>query len=455
MTYPEALKYLDSFVNYENKNGYNYKRSFNLDRMKRLSALLGNPQKGIRSIHIAGSKGKGSTSAFVQSILRNANFNVGLYTSPHLSSFTERIRINDSLISHDDVAGLLERVKIAVDKMKGDRPSFFEVYTAIAYLYFKTRKVDFAVYEVGLGGRLDATNVVEPMVCAITPISYEHTDKLGDTLEEIALEKAGIIKYDSMCVVSPQKKEAFDAIEKHAREKRSKLILVGPSHVKRGPHIFDVSFDGISARPDEQVFNVSGLAAEYSQLKTRLLGEHQISNAATAIGVAEALRFFGIIIPSEAIRLGVERTVWAGRMEVVNRRPYIILDGAQNKASANALAKAVKKIFKYKRLILVLGVSKDKDIKGMLTELLPISDSVVLTKSKVVGRAMEPGEIEKSIKEKAGVVLTSNVSEAVNTAVSLAGPNDLILVTGSLFVVGEARENFIPGVEVRQGGRAR
>ena len=220
MTYPEALRYLESFINYEKMDGYNYKSSLKLERMKRLAALLGDPQNSAKSVHIAGTKGKGSTASYVYSILKSAGFRTGLYTSPHLVDFRERIRIggpstspgqsrakpgDDRLISEKDLSSIVEKIRDVVDSsMKNDKPSLFEICTALAYIYFKEKKADLVVYETGLGGRLDATNIIEPLVCAITPLSYEHTDKLGDTLEEIAGEKCGIIKSGSICVSAPR-----------------------------------------------------------------------------------------------------------------------------------------------------------------------------------------------------------------------------------------------------------
>ena len=431
MTYPEALDYLNSFVNYEQKNKYDYAKSFRLKRMRKLTRLLGNPHKDIKSIHIAGSKGKGSTSAIVHSILKAAGYKTGLYTSPHLVSFRERIRVNDELISEDDLSRLLENVKSVIDTMKDDMPSFFEVYTAVAYMYFKEKEVDFAVYEVGLGGRLDATNVIKPLVSAITPISYEHTDKLGDTLGQIAAEKAGIIKEDSICVSAPQEKEALEAIAAACELRAAKLVLVGR----------DLSFEGVSADHERQIFNVRGLLNEYLKLETSLLGEHQLVNAATAIGIAEVLSFYGADIPSGAIREGLAAARWAGRLEVVSKEPLVVFDGAHNRASANALARAIRRIFRYRKLILVLGVSKDKDIKGILDELLPLADSVILTKSNVPDRALAPGVIQGLIKDK-DMSITQDVENAVRTACSKAYHQDLILITGSLFVVGEARRIF-------------
>ncbi|MFA5144143.1 MAG: folylpolyglutamate synthase/dihydrofolate synthase family protein [Candidatus Omnitrophota bacterium] len=430
MTYTEALQYLDSFINYERRSNYDYKQSFKLERMKRLSEILDNPHRNFRSIHIAGTKGKGSTSAIVYSILKEAGYKTGLYTSPHLVSFRERIRINDEFISEADLSRLLLKIKGGVEAMADDRPTFFEVCTAVAYLYFSREKVDFAVFEVGLGGRLDATNVLEPLVTAITPISYEHTDKLGCTLGEIACEKAGIVKEKTPCVIAPQEDEALRAIIKVCEERSSKTILVGK----------DIKFNEIGFSDSMEIFSVTGTASGYQKLEMTLLGSHQVVNAATAIGVIESLRLKDIAVSDEAVRKGVRNAKWQGRLEVISRCPYVVLDGAQNRASAKALARAVKRIFKYGKLILVLGISKDKDIKGVAEELLPIADKVILTKAGVTGRAAEPEHIKKFVTRKdRDVYLTGSVKEALGMARAFASPDDMILITGSLFVVGEAK----------------
>ena len=344
---------------------------------------------------------------------------------------------DNSLISEEDLSRVLGRIRDVLESsMKDGRPSFFEVYTILAYMYFKEKNLDFAVYEVGLGGRLDATNIVEPLVCAITPLSYEHTDKLGNTLEEIAFEKCGIIKDNTPCVSAPQDKEALKTIEKICKDRNSSLVTIGK----------DIVFDEVRSNDTEEVFNVSAPSGEHPLLMSSLIGSHQIVNAAVAIGVVEALKLRGIAIPADTVRKGIERARWEGRLEIINRKPYLVLDGAQNKASAHALASAIKKIFKFKKLILVLGVSKDKDVSGMLEELMPVCDSLVLTKSKVLSRALEPEKIKNILyKIKHGIkdiTLTSSIGDALNKALSKAGPDDLILVTGSLFVVGEVKENY-------------
>jgi dihydrofolate synthase/folylpolyglutamate synthase len=432
MTYQEALTYLESFINYEKKEGYDYKRSFKLERMEALARAMGDPQLAVRSVHIAGSKGKGSTAAITHSILKNAGFNSGLYTSPHLGSFRERIRINDAYISEDDVARLTEKIRPVIGKMDKMRPSFFEVYTLLACLYFAENRIDFAVYETGLGGRLDATNVVRPLVSAITPISYEHTDKLGYTLGEIAFEKAGIIKDGSVCVSARQEKEAFETISKVCAERRAKLITVGR----------DITFEEISSGDDGSVFDVSGISEKYNMLECSLLGTHQIANAALSIGIIESMGSSGVHIPEDAVRKGIKNAVWPGRLEVMSRNPTVVLDGAQNRASARALAESVKKIFRYDKLKLVMGVSRDKDIKGIIEELEPISDSIVLTKSRVSERAEDPKKIASLMGACRESIATESVDEAMDLALSSASNNDLVLVTGSLFVVGEARERY-------------
>lgn len=443
MTYDEALKYLDSFIDYERAASYNYKESLKLERMSGLAESLGNPHKGIKAIHIAGSKGKGSTASFTYSILKKSGFKVGLYTSPHLVSFRERIRINDEFISADDISRLLESVRGVVSEIDREKmPSFFEIYTALAFLYFKEKKVDYAVYETGLGGRLDGTNVVEPVVAAITPISYEHTDKLGNTLSQIAEEKAGIVKKNTPCVSAPQDPEALRVITRICGQKNSKLILIGK----------DIKFKELRSDSLYERFDVYGLSGEYLNLRSPLLGSHQVINAATAIGIAEMLNRAGSVIDKKGITRGIAETVWEGRFQIVEKNPRIILDGAQNRASANALVSTIRKIFatRYGKLILVLGVSKDKDLAGMLEEFLPVADSLILTKSKVAERALEPSRIRESVFNvrarifnmpgKEEMMLTSDVRTAVAGARKMASKNDIIVITGSLFVVGEAME---------------
>lgn len=459
MTYPEAVRYLESFINYEKISCWSYKESLKLERIRNFLQIIGNPQDSLRCIHVAGTKGKGSTCAFIAYILREANFKVGLYTSPHLSDFRERIRILSSpltthnsqlefegLISKDELTKLVERLKPAIEKYNQKSEygplSFFEVYTALAFIYFREKKVDFAVLETGLGGRLDATNVVKPLVVAITPISYEHTQKLGYTLREIATEKAGIIKtQDSTVISAPQEKEVMEVIRKKCEEIGAKLYEVGEDIV------YLKTKDG---------FSVKGISGKYSGLKIRLLGEHQLVNATLAIGLIEGLRFYNIHVGIDSIRAGINNTVWPGQCEVISKEPLIVLDGAQNIASSIVLKKAIKENFsakgaclpdgqgsasggKYQKLILVLGICNDKDIEGICKELSDFAEAVVLTKANNP-RATAPETLANYFNGKP-VYITNNVKEAKAQAFRIAKREDLIVVTGSLFVVGEFRND--------------
>ncbi|HAH19474.1 MAG: hypothetical protein A2Y00_10130 [Omnitrophica WOR_2 bacterium GWF2_43_52] len=462
MTYTEALAYLNSFINYENKNTYSYRKSFKLERIQDFLELIGNPQEALQCLHIAGTKGKGSVCIFIASILREAGYSVGLYTSPHLMDVRERIRVLrktkderrktkdefEGMISKKEITHLVERVKPLIEKYQrvskyGDL-TFFEVYTALAFMYFKEQRVDYAVLETGLGGRLDATNVVDPLVCGITPISYDHMDLLGKSLAKIAKEKAGIIKRDegrgtkddrygnSLIVISAaQKKEARAVIKKRCLKEKARLYEVGKDIVWRLGRI----------KGEWQSFEVRGLKRKYTGLKIKLLGEHQLDNASLAIGMAEALE--DKRLSPHVIKRGLMSASWPGRLEIAGRKPTIILDGAQNTASAFTLKEALKKYYTYQKLILVLGISSDKDIEGVCAMLEDIADKVILTKAWNP-RAEEPESIKKYIGKPLEV--TSDVKKAIVLAKYLAGSKDLILITGSLFVVGEARKIILKAV---------
>jgi len=444
MTFPEALEYLESFIDYEHLDNFPYKESFKLNRIQILLNILNNPHKELKCIHIAGTKGKGSTAAFVAYILREAGFKTALYTSPHLYNFRERIRIlqprgNENLeelefegmISEEDLSTYTEKLGSYIGRYNEsgefDSLTFFEVYTALALLYFKEKKVDFAVLETGLGGRLDATSVVDPLVCGITQISLEHTHLLGSILKDIAFEKSGIIKQKGQIVVSsPQEKEADEVIQKRCDEYQAKLYRVNRDfHFKEG-----------TLNQKQQVFDIEGL---YKDLRINLLGAHQLINATTAVGIIEVLRNLNINVSEDKIRRGLEVTRWPGRFEIISETPYIVLDGAQNIASVNALVDILRKTFDSKKTILVLGISKDKDIEGMCRILSDITDEIILTKAGSP-RAVDLNILRNFIKEDKIMRVTTNVAEAIHLARCSAAKDDVILVTGSLFVVGEARK---------------
>ncbi len=435
MTYPQAQDYLNSFINYERLNRYPYQSSFKLERLRRLLHLLGNPQKRLQAVHVAGSKGKGSTCAFAASILREAGRKVGLYTSPHLVDVRERIRILEKTerekISPKKFARLTERIKPAAEKLRKTRLgqlSYYEVLTALAFLYFVEGKCDFVVLETGIGGRLDATNVVSSLVCAITPISYEHTQVLGASLEKIAAEKAGIIKESRQIVLTaPQGPAALKIIRRRARQVGADLFEVGRD-IRIKPRSFSIS---------GQSFDLQGILGRYSRLHIGLLGKHQIANAALAIGCVEALADYGVKLTQEALRQGLKKARWPGRLQIICGKPRIILDAAHNRASAGVLKEALNRLFKFRRLILVLGISCDKDVRGILAELLPLAERIILTKSQNP-RALAPEAIKAWIKTNSKtVILTHDSKQALKVARQGARGQDLIVVCGSLFLIGE------------------
>lgn len=441
MTYPEALDYLDSFINYERKNSFPYKDSFKLERFSNFLDFIGRPQDGLKFLHVAGTKGKGSVCVFLAYILKESGFKAGLYTSPHLSDVRERIRVLqrrsacslgsfEGMISKRELTALVNKLKSKIEKYnsisKYGALSFFEVYTGLALEYFKERKVDYAVLETGLGGRLDATNAVSSSVCGITNISFDHMDKLGNTLSQIAKEKAGIIKGSGACVVSAkQRREAQRVIRKHCKEKNVKLYEVGK----------DIFWYGLKKGKNGQKFSVRGIKKTYRNLRIRMFGEHQVDNAVQAIGMIETLRSESISLG--AIKRGLMAATWPGRLELVYPEPRILLDGAQNAASAESLYRALKGYFSYRRLILILGISRDKDIKGICDVVCKAAHRIILTQARNP-RAADPMHIKKIIGRNAD--LTYNVKDAVSLAMGVAQKKDLVLITGSLFVVGEVRK---------------
>lgn len=435
-SYHQAIEYLESFINYEKIAAPYDPRKWKLERMENLLSSLGDPRPGLKFIHVAGTKGKGSTSAMIAFILSEAGFKVGLYTSPHLVSFRERICINGEMISEDQVCELVARLRPQVDEAKKyeDRfgyISFFDVYTTLCLLFFALEKVDFAVMEVGMGGRLDATNVVLPLVSVITQISYDHTISLGNTIEAIATEKVGIIKDNGYVITSPQVPEAMQVIESTCEEKKARLFEVGKDiYFQKAPRSSSLVTS----------FNVSGILDKYANLHLSLIGDHQLINAATAVGALEILSFHGFNISSEYIYSGLEKVRWPARVEVIRRNPTIVLDVAHNAASAKALRDAIESNFTYEKLIIIIGVAIHKDIKGMGQYLCPIADKFILTKADSP-RAMSPEDIKSEL---AGIcddaVITHDVKSALEKAQAIAGPRDLICITGSLYIAGEVMQ---------------
>jgi len=428
MNYTEALTFLDSFIDYE-KLGYKSRQSFKLRRMFQLAEIFKNPEESFSAIHITGTKGKGSTASFISSILKKAGFKVGTYMSPHLVNPAERIRISGNMITEEKLAFHVGEIKGRLESEKLDfSPTFFEIYTILAFNYFRAEKIDFGVIEVGLGGRLDATNIVKPAVAVIAPISYDHTDILGKDLRGIASEKVGILKKGCTCVSAPQKENVLNIIKEKCKSLKVELVLVGK----------DITHEETRFSEEKEYFNIRGLLGNYMNCTSTLLGRHQIINALSAVGVAESLKKSGTNITEQNIKDGIAATENPGRCELIAKKPHVLLDGAQNAESARALKETIKRNFRHEKLILVLGVSKEKDIKGISGELVPLADTVILTKAKIE-RSENPDVIKKFIDHK-NVRITGSVSEAIQLSLDIANKKDLILVTGSFYVLGETKE---------------
>ena len=434
MDYQTALDYILSFADYERMP-----RSalvFDLRRIEMLLERLGNPQETAKSIHVAGTKGKGSTAAMIASILTRAGYRVGLYTSPHLLSLAERIQIDGRPIDEDAFARLVEMMKPEVEAVNASGAlgelTTFELLTALAFAYFREREADYQVLEVGLGGRLDATNVVKPEVSVITSISFDHTDVLGDTLSQIATEKAGIIKSGSTVVCSHQSAEAMAVIEGVCRERGVRLVRVGS----------DVTWRQKSFSPDGQSFQLRGITGKYD-LNLPLLGEHQLENAATAVAVMEVLAERGAKVSSESVATGLAQVHWPGRLQILQREPWVIVDGAHNADSARRLVKALKQYFAFDRTVLIFGASSDKNIAGMVAELASLPNAVIVTHSRHP-RAIAPDKLVSEF-AKVGIIpeVVENVAVAVELALAKAKPTDLICATGSLFIVAEVMEHML------------
>lgn len=424
MDYKSAMKYIKEVGNF----GSNY----GLERTERLLELVGNPHKKIKVIHVAGTNGKGSTTSMITSMLINEGFKTGMYTSPFLEEFEERIQIDRKNISKEDLSTYVEIIKEAVDKVIEEgytHPTEFEIITCIMFKYFYDKKVDYAVIEVGLGGRLDSTNVVNPVLSVITSISLDHTNILGNTIEEIAREKGGIIKENTPLILYPQeKKEARDVLSKICHEKLSEIYEVKRESAK----LIDINNEEFYQR-----IKINGLNKEY-EINLRLLGEHQIVNCMVALTAVEVLsKIEGFKLKN--IEKGIEKAVWKGRLEVLNKKPLIVIDGAHNIQGIKSLKENVEKYFKYNNMHLLIGILADKQVEDMINEIVPISSDVVaLTPNSY--RAELANELEKEIyKVNKDVKSFQSYKEGFLSAYKKAKEDDMILVTGSLYMIGEMR----------------
>jgi len=429
--YQKALKWIHSSVRFGSKLG--------LNRILRLLDLLGNPQKHCKFIHITGTNGKGSVTAFVASVLKEAGFRTGMYISPYLEDFRERIMINGRKIPKTELVGLVNEIRPKVEQMVQEgyeHPTEFEINTAIGLLYFARQNCDYVSLEVGLGGRFDATNVVTPVCSVITTISFDHMDRLGNTLAGIAFEKAGIIKPNIPVVTGALEKEPFSVIQKKAESLKCPLITVGQISWA------DVRWEEVSYSLNHQTINLFGPHFEYRNLKIPLLGRHQQQNAAIAVA---ALAFSSpdnlekrIYLDEQAIKVGIERTIWPGRLEVMHKDPLIILDGAHNPQGAKAVSQALKEIPK-KRLICVYGILGDKCYKESTAYIAPLCDEVIITKPRTP-RALNPSVLADEVRKYTNrIMIEPNLDRALEIALKKASQQDAILCCGSLYLVGPAR----------------
>ena len=421
MTYSSAVAYLYRLQQHGIKLG--------LATMTALMVRLGMPQTRYRTLHIAGTNGKGSTAAMAAAVLQAAGYRVGLYTSPHLVEFRERICVNGEMIAESQVAQLTEQLQVLCQPDLS--PTFFEYTTAMAFQHFADSGVDVAVLEVGLGGRFDATNVVTPMACAVTTISLDHQEYLGTTRSSIAFEKAGIIKPGVPVVLGRLEDDAWRTIEQVARERQAPVFRLNE----------DFHTEGEIPRP----FSYRGLDMRYDGLTCALEGRHQLDNAACALALLEAAAPQGIAVTAEAVREGLRTVNWAGRLEVVDRRPTILLDGAHNPAAATALADYLTRSDRShssRPVVLLLGMMRDKDHRGFVEPLRNLVDEVVLTQADLP-RAATAQELRASFE---GLLTHPHVvpllSDAMALARQLATPDGLVCVTGSLMLVGECKAWF-------------
>lgn len=435
MTYSEAIAYLYSLTDYEKTRLARYAPdTLDLKRVERLLAALGEPHRNFPSVHIAGTKGKGSTTAMIESCLRAAGYRTGLYTSPHLHTFRERIQVNGVPIRREEVVRLVTEIQPFVAQIPG--VTTFEAVTAMGFLYFARSGVEIAAVEVGLGGRLDATNVLMPEVCAITSISLDHMDLLGNTLAQIAAEKAGIIKPGVPVVTAPQHPEALAVIEATSQARSAPLTQVGRDwRYQAGPATIEGQYF--------KVWRVFPGASDFDgEYWLPLLGRHQLENATTAVAALDKLRERGFSLTAEAIVEGLRQVFWPARMEVLSRDPLVVVDAAHNPYSAQVLRQALEEWFPSKRWVLIFGCFVDKDAAGMLEVLLPISEYVIVTRSDHP-RAAAPVKLADLVAAAGrGAIISVNMKKALRRALAMRKPEQGILVTGSVNLAGAARAEW-------------
>ncbi|MFL0194565.1 bifunctional folylpolyglutamate synthase/dihydrofolate synthase [Clostridium sp. WILCCON 0269] len=439
MNYKDTLQYINNIA----KFGVN----LGLERTEKILELLGSPHKKIKTLHVAGTNGKGSITVMISKILMEAGFKVGMYTSPYLEEFEERIQINGENISHDDLSRVVTKVSKIVDRVLElgyDNPTEFEIITCAMFYYFWEKNVQIAVIEVGLGGRFDSTNVMIPfsreygggvMASIIASISYDHMNILGDTLEKIAYEKAGIIKKGIPVILYPQLKSVEKVIVKACQEKGSELIKVPLNSSNL------IGENKVDSRSKEYIQHIEVCTKQFNyDIKLSLLGKHQLLNCAAALFAVEQLSRYDILVDKSVILKALSNVSWNGRLEVMNRNPLIVIDGAHNTQGISMLKENVRTYFKYKHMILILGILADKEVDTMVKTIVPLAERVIAVTPNDA-RGEEANKLRTIIKKyNSNCEAFDNYEEAYRKAFSYCGEEDLLLISGSLYMVGDMRK---------------
>ncbi len=437
--YKEAIKYLYAQTNYEKETALRYNvTTFNLGRMEKLLSLVGKPHKKITTVHIAGTKGKGSTAVMLAKMLEANGYNVGLYTSPHVIHLHERIVVNSKMISEHEMLGLLNRIYAPVEKMSNtEAPTFFEIMTALAFMHFADVKIDIAVIETGLGGRLDSTNVIRPEVVGITSLSIDHQRQLGKTLDGIAREKAGIFKRGVPIVSVQQEPEAMNVLKARATAIKAPLSVTG------NDIDFSYRFENSREYGPHMRVCLSTPTSKFEHLRVPLHGRHQAINCGLALAMLDKLKSSGYKIDDEKTIKGLGEVWLAGRMEMICDDPRIMIDGAHNAASVQALIHAIGQNIPYDSMVIIFGCNSDKDVVGMLDKLQYGADKVIFTRSSSA-KAVPPEDLSDMYSEMCGKMCQSALSlgEALQLARSAVSKEDLICITGSFYLIGEAKTRF-------------
>ena len=444
-TYEQAIAYLFGRINYERVSSKNFSADdFKLDRMRRLLSLLGDPHEQVLAIHIAGTKGKGSTAVMIAEILKAAGYRTGLFTSPHVAAFEERMQVDSALPSADQLVDLVNAVAEPVsemDEMSGRmQPTYFELATALAWLHFTQQDVEYVVLEVGLGGRLDATNLCRPVVCVVTNISRDHTQILGTTLAEIAYEKSGIIKPGIPVISGVTDAEPAHVVRNTCRDRQAPLYELG-REIRWQFHKTHADFETTDA-VSQSVVDIETANRIWTSVPIPLLGDHQAHNAALAVAAVDALKIPDSLLSDDTVTRGMRAVKWPLRIEVVSSHPTVVLDAAHNDAAVIALLKTLNGRFQSQRRILIFAATQDKDVIELLSLLVPEFDEIILTQYSVNPRSVAVSDLQRMTQQVSAdsVHTAPDVDAAWCLAQQLASPDDLICVTGSFFIAAEMRE---------------